>query len=266
MEGKGQGGNARNGELSMRSGSSRVQEGAAPEISRSPTSDAAPEISRTPASDAVPERSRTQSPGVAAVVAVPQPEVGLVDESESDSDSDREFRDGLVDENEREFRELVAQLEESIYELDDLGGYEERRRDEMNEIEQRITLVIRRWQTFIPQSRDQMDLMNLRIKQLAQISLSPGRFPPLEWLNDVGVKLLQHPRIRIAEDTVNGDNGIGNPNLLCIICQRVFEVGEIARELECGHTSHQSCLYASVTPRCPRCGTLLFKRVRQLPR
>ena len=35
---------------------------------------------------------------------------------------------------EREFRELVAQLEESIYELSDLDelvGYDERRRDEI---------------------------------------------------------------------------------------------------------------------------------------
>ena len=41
---------------------------------------------------------------------------------------------GLVDESEREFRELVAQLEESIYELSDLDelvGYDERRRDEI---------------------------------------------------------------------------------------------------------------------------------------
>ena len=69
----------------MRSGSSSVQEG---------------RRSRTPASGAAPERQRTQSPGVTA--AVPQSQVGLVDESE------------------REFRELVAQLEDSIYELSDL--------------------------------------------------------------------------------------------------------------------------------------------------
>ena len=59
-----------------------------------------------------PERSRTQSPGVTA--DVPQSEVGLVDESE------------------REFRELVAQLEDSIYELSDLDElvrYHGRRRD-----------------------------------------------------------------------------------------------------------------------------------------
>ena len=65
MEGEGQGRDTRNGEVSMRSGSSSVQVG---------------RRSRTPASGAAPERLRTQSPRVTA--AVPQSEVGLVDERE----------------------------------------------------------------------------------------------------------------------------------------------------------------------------------------
>ena len=97
MEAEGQGGDTGNGEVRMRTGCSSLQEG---------------RRSRTPASGAEPERLRTQSPGVTA--AVPQSQVGLVDERE------------------REFRELVAQLEDSIYELSDLDelvGYDERRRD-----------------------------------------------------------------------------------------------------------------------------------------
>ena len=82
------------------------------------------------------------------------------------------------------------------------------------------------------------------------------------YVNDVGVPVLQHPHIiRIAEEHVNGDNG--RHPLSCIFCHQVFQLGETARQLGCGHTSHQPCLCASESRSCPGCGTtILFRGVR----
>jgi hypothetical protein len=149
---------------------------------------------------------------------------------------------------ESEFRELLAQMQEIIREVGELeerwqGLNPERRRAERQEIEERIIQVIERWQRFPHQAPEQMHVeLDRRIIELGERG---QRFPDqFRWL-----QLLRLPRTTIPE---------GHPhNEHCTVCRDEFLLGEVARDLPCGHRFHHRCIFQWVRmqPNCSRCRT-----------
>jgi hypothetical protein len=132
---------------------------------------------------------------------------------------------------ESEFRELLGQMQEIIRELVELGEQwrrlnSESRRAQTHEIEERIMQVIERWQRFPDQAPV---LMHAELEwKMRELGERCQRFPdPLEHFN----------------------------NPVCIICEHEIRVGEVARDLRCGHRYHVTCIFSPVQiePVCPVC-------------
>jgi hypothetical protein len=167
----------------------------------------------------------------------------------------------------REYRELLAQVEECIRELEDVeerwGGPnpEERRAQIRENIDQRIIEHIERWGSFeaIHEVDQKMLELHERRKRFPYLSTALRR------LHGVAVLLsLPAPRTTITDEHIRHDN----VNSSCHGCLEHFQLGQQACQLECGHMYHNRCIVFCLADEvnfCLLCGFRIRQAVQTRP-